>query len=225
MAKRTTRRRSTIGRDPLAEAVPPTAEVTAEETLPPPEPVTGPLPAPETAADAALAAPVGLSAAVVEAAPPAAEAAPVSQPVPRQASSDRNAERGRRAIGGRLELLSGYGGRKTTWIGLSAVGGEQRLGFFTASDEFIPLEGTIRSIESWTDGKEHRVVAAIGWGWTFATLMGTLGGVAAAVVRLLHPKRMIFEIKLKDGRAFAGRTDSITIGALRELLAASASPD
>jgi hypothetical protein len=43
---------------------------------------------------------------------------------------------------------------------------------------------------------------------------GAPGAIVGGGLRLLHPRHMIFEMRLRDGRSCVGRTDGLTIGAL-----------
>jgi len=121
----------------------------------------------------------------------------------------------RAAIGGRLEILGGDIG-----IGGGAIcrfGREERIGFIAPSGRLVDLEGEIRTVLGSPDRQERRWLSAVGWAWALGSLTGIAGVVAGGGIRLLHPRRMIVEIALRDGRKFVARTDSVTLSALEDM--------
>ncbi|HEY1797585.1 MAG TPA: hypothetical protein VGG57_15850 [Stellaceae bacterium] len=123
----------------------------------------------------------------------------------------RRGDKPRNAIGGRLELLGGDLGRSTLVIRLS---GDGRIGLYASQDEFIDLADQIESIAAWRDRTDHPFTAAIGWGWAFSMAAGLPGAAIGFGARMLQPRHMIFEMRLRDRRLCVGRTDEITFGAL-----------
>jgi hypothetical protein len=200
-------RRTTIGRDPLAaeEAV----EVEAEAEAPPPPAVSEPS-----------------RSLVVRGRTALAQMTDTTLQLARRGGSSRrrgaNGDRGRDAVGGRLEIWGGAFGRRTVPIEL--FGDERRMGFIVDSAEFIDLETTVAAVTAWPDHTEHRVLAAIGWGWAFGAVAGTAGAIVGGGLRLLHPRSMIFEMRLRDGRNCVGRTDGVTVRALKALALLGAAP-
>jgi hypothetical protein len=134
-----------------------------------------------------------------------------------------HAERARRAAGGRLELLGGNLG-----IGVASIrrfGAERRIGFVSPAEEFIDVESEVESVAIQPDREEHRLLSATGWAWGVGTFLGAAGIVLGAGLRLLHPRRMILQIALRDGRTLVARTDSVTADALAALAGTAASDD
>jgi hypothetical protein len=127
---------------------------------------------------------------------------------------DKAREAARRALGGRLELLGGALG--PGWAFIRRVGPETRLGFLTA-DGFVDLETQLQAIRTAPDRAEHRILSAVGWGWTAASLFGAAGAVVVGGIRLMHPRLTIVELALRDGRNIVARTDGITAAALSHL--------
>jgi hypothetical protein len=121
----------------------------------------------------------------------------------------------RRAAGGRLDLVSGAFGVGSVWIAL--FGPDRQPGFVSPQGDFVDLAADLEAPLVWPDREEYRLLSAIGWAWTMGTVAGPLGVVLGGGIRLLHPRRMFIDCRLRDGRAFAARTDSVTAGALEAI--------
>jgi len=126
-------------------------------------------------------------------------------------------ERVHRATGGRLELLGGSFGTGIALI--RRFGTEQRIGFISSTGEHVDLESEVESVASLPDRQEHRLLSAAGWALAAGAIMGPLGVALGGGVRLLHPKRMMLDVRLRNGRMLAARTDSVTCAALQALAA------
>jgi len=124
-------------------------------------------------------------------------------------------ERGHRATGGRLELLGGSFGTGVALI--KRFGPEQRIGFMSPTGEHVDLESEVESVASLPDQQEHRLLSATGWALAAGAIMGPLGVALGGGIRLLHPKRMMLNVRLRDGRMLTARTDSVTCAALQAL--------
>lgn len=118
------------------------------------------------------------------------------------------------AVGGRLEILGGDLGIGSCTIG--RIRGK-RIGFIAPVGGTIDLEADLDTVCSWPDRGEHRALAAVGWAWALGSIAGIFGLAAGVGIRLLHPKRMIAEMVLSDGRKLIVRTDSVTTTALADL--------
>jgi hypothetical protein len=134
----------------------------------------------------------------------------------------------RRAAGGRLDLVSGAFGIASVWIAL--FGPDRQPGFVSPQGEHVNLATDLEPPVVWPDREEYRLLSAIGWAWTMGTMAGPLGVVLGGGIRLLHPRRMFIDCRLRDGRVFAARTDAVTAGALEAIgrdagVAASAPAD
>lgn len=138
----------------------------------------------------------------------------------RQRFHTKPEERAQQATGGQLELLGGTLGTGTTSI--QRFGADKRLGFVSTAGDFINLESDIESISAKPDREEHRALSAIGWAWGVGALMGPAGVLLGGGIRFLHPRRMILEMRLRNGRTLVARTDSVTVNALQELARKSA---
>jgi hypothetical protein len=121
----------------------------------------------------------------------------------------------RRAAGGRLDLVSGAFGIGSVWIAL--FGPDQQPGFVSPQGDFVNLAADVEAPLVWPDREEYRLLSAIGWAWTMGTMAGPLGVVLGGGIRLMHPRRMFVDCRLRDGRTFAARTDSVTAGALEAI--------
>jgi len=124
-------------------------------------------------------------------------------------------ERARQATGGRLELLGGNLG--TGMRSIQRFGVDGRIGFVSSAGNFINLESEIESVVACLDRHEHRALSAIGWAWGVGTFLGPVGILLGGGVRFLHPRRMILEMRLRNGRTLIARTDQVTVNALHEL--------
>lgn len=119
--------------------------------------------------------------------------------------------RAQHAIGGRLEFLGGDLGRTTMYIGRHGDGG--RIGCVLANG-FLDLESQVASITAWPDYTDHRLIEALGWGWGISLVGGPFGAIIGFTIRMVQPRHMIFDMRLRDGRQCIGRTDGVTIGGL-----------
>jgi hypothetical protein len=124
-------------------------------------------------------------------------------------------EQVRRATGGRLELLGGSFGTGTAVI--RRFGDEGRIGFVSPAGERVDLEAEVESVASTPDQEEHRLLGAAGWAVALGALAGPFAAALGGGLRLLHPKRMILDLRLRDGRMLTVRTDSVTSAALQAL--------
>jgi hypothetical protein len=122
--------------------------------------------------------------------------------------------KGRRAIGGTLEILGGdFGlGDRAIW----PLRPDGVIGFVAPTGRRIDLGQDLVGVEAWPDRAEHRYLSATGWALVLASLAG-VGGLLAGGLRLLEPRRMIVRIKFSDGNEIVARTDSITVQGLRAL--------
>lgn len=136
-----------------------------------------------------------------------------ARPSVREATGRRK-ERVHRAAGGQLELLGGSFG-----TGLASIRrfGDGRIGFISPTDERVNLESEVEAVTSSRDREEHRLLSAAGWAWAAGAIMGPLGVALGGGLRLLHPKRMMLNVRLRDGRMLVARTDSVTCAALQAL--------
>lgn len=200
--------RRTIKKDPLAaEAAPAAAEIVGSKTAPAAAaasvvdetPAEKPGQRPLAARGRAVVAGLGTS---------------VARRVRQTLDPDTASDAGRRALGGKLELLGGALG--PGWAFIRRVGPETRLGFLTA-DGFVDLETQLQAIRTAPDRAEHRILSAVGWGWTAASVFGAAGAVVVGGIRLMHPRLTIVELALRDGRNIVARTDGITAAALSHL--------
>lgn len=132
---------------------------------------------------------------------------------------DAATDRAWQAKGGWLEFLGGSFG--TGRASISVLGPDRHLGF-VAQGECVDLESEIDSIEAAADSGEHRLVSAAGWAWFAGTLLGPAGIAVGGGVRLLHPRKMVINARLRDGRMIVARTDSVTAAALLDIAAANA---
>ena len=124
-------------------------------------------------------------------------------------------ERAQQATGGQLELLGGNLGTGVRSIQRFGVDG--CIGFVSAAGDFINLESEIESIVASPDRHEHRALSAIGWAWGVGTFLGPIGILLGGGIRFLHPRRMILEVRLRNGRTLVARTDQVTANALHQL--------
>jgi hypothetical protein len=132
----------------------------------------------------------------------------ICQRVWRRSARDRSLD----AIGGKLELLGGELGNKFALI--QRYGEARRIGFHAADGTFIDLQDQLETLTSRQDRSDFRKIEAIGWAGAAAALIGPPGAVLGGGIRLLHPTRMICEARLRDGRGFVARTDSVTMAGL-----------
>jgi hypothetical protein len=181
-------KRSTIGKDPLAEARPdfPFAAKTNVVEL-------------ATAAKDGPASPSSLGR--------AQEQRPESVPI-----EDGKAGR---AVGGRLEIFGGDlgAGASVIW----RHGPNERIGFVAPTGRLIDLAMELEAAQSWQDRTEHRVLSTVGWAWVIGSLGGVIGMMAGGGLRLLLPRRVILQMRLIDGSKMVARTDSVTESGLRAL--------
>jgi hypothetical protein len=124
-------------------------------------------------------------------------------------------EASRRAAGGRLDLISGAFGCGSVWIRL--LGPEKLPGFVSPQGGHVNLAIDLDTLRVWPDREEHRLLGVIGWATTLGAMGGLLGAALGGGIRLLHPRRMFVDCRLRDGRTFAARTDSVTAGALEAI--------
>jgi hypothetical protein len=132
-------------------------------------------------------------------------------------------ERGHRATGGRLELLGGSLG--TGIVLIKRFGPERRIGFISPAGEHVDLESEVESVASLPDQQEHRLLSATGWALAAGAIVGPLGVAVGGGVRLLHPKRMMLDVRLRNGRMLTARTDSVTCAALQALATGHRAPE
>jgi hypothetical protein len=209
-------RRTTIGHNPLEDSAPETPA--AADLIPDAEPVLdAPIPQEAPAAvtldaEAAADAPETARRSLVRRSSAAVTglATSTKDTFRRRLRGDRN--RSRDAIGGKLELLGGELGIKMASI--QRYGEAKRVGFHAADGSFIDLQGQIATIVSRPDRNDFRIIEAVGWAVALGALIGVPGAVLGGGIRLLHPARMICEARLRDGRGFVARTDSVTMAAL-----------
>jgi len=119
------------------------------------------------------------------------------------------------ALGGRLEIIGGDFGIGSCIIGL--LDGGKYVGFVTPSGRVVDLHEELDTIVAWPDRTEHRFLSAAGWGWALGILAGPVGIVLGAGVRLLHPRRMLLELRLRGRGVLVARTDLVTVRALEDL--------
>jgi hypothetical protein len=194
-------KRSTIQKNPLEEL----GETKSKEAAPPVDagqPAAGDLPGPGRDALAKLKA--------------------MANRTIGDRGGESHTDRVQRAKGGWLELLGGSLG--TGRASISSYGKNRRLGF-TVQGEFIDLESTIDTVEAMSDRGEHRLLSAAGWAWMAGILFGPAGVALGGGVRLLHPRKMVVNIRFRDGRTIVARTDSITAAALQEIAAVKTKPE
>jgi len=132
-------------------------------------------------------------------------------------------EQGHRATGGRLELLGGSFGPGIALV--KRFGPEQRIGFMSPAGEHVDLKSEVESVVSLPDQQEHRLLSATGWALATGAIIGPLGAALGGGLRLLHPKRMILDVRLRDGRMLTARTDSVTCVALQALVTGHGAPE
>jgi hypothetical protein len=119
------------------------------------------------------------------------------------------------ALGGRIEIIGGDFG-----IGLRVIalfGDSGHVGFVAPSGDVIDLNQELDVVVAWRDRTEHRFLSAAGWGWALGTVAGPVGIILGAGVRLLHPRRMLLELRLGGHRVLVARTDHVTVKALEDL--------
>jgi hypothetical protein len=124
--------------------------------------------------------------------------------------------KGRRAIGGTLEILGGdFGlGDRAIWPSRP----NSAMGFVAPTGRHVDLGQDLVGVAAWPDRAEHRYLSAAGWALVLASLGGVVGLLAGGL-RLLAPRRMMVRIKLSDGSNIVARTDSVTVQGLRAIAA------
>jgi hypothetical protein len=153
---------------------------------------------------------------------PIAAAAPIPpKPDPEPiVKSDRGPRvlpiKGRRIIGGMLEILGGdFGvGDRAIW----PLRPDGAVGFVAPTGRHVDLGQDLASLEAWPDRAEHRYLSAAGWALVLASV-GGVAGLLAGGLRLLEPRRMMLRITLSDGSELVARTDSVTVQGLRAVAA------
>jgi hypothetical protein len=186
-------KRRTIDKDPLSGAM--TETVYSAEIVP---------------------MPMANTMAAIDGAKPVATSPETVRPVPIMAVDDM----GRRAVGGRLEILGGDLGSGSRVIWPQGPGG--RIGFAAPSGRFVDLGGELDEAQAWPDRTEHRLLGAVGWAWVLASLGGIVGILAGGGLRLLEPRRMIAKMSLSDGAQLVVRTDAVTVSGLKAIAEARA---
>lgn len=134
-------------------------------------------------------------------------------PLPGDSQTSGSKQEAHLATGGRLELLGGSFGTGVTSIRRF----DGHIGFISPSSERINLESQVEAVTSSPDREEHRFLSVAGWACAGGIFLGPLGIALAGGLRLLHPKRMVLNMRLHDGRMLVVRTDSVTCAALRRL--------
>ena len=79
------------------------------------------------------------------------------------------------------------------------------------------MESEIDSVALQPDQREHRLLSATGWALAAGAVMGPVGVALGGGIRLLHPKRIMLNLALRDGRMLTARTDAVTCAALQAL--------
>jgi hypothetical protein len=184
-------KRKTIGKDPLADLS------------------TRPYAA-EAVAAAIAAAPVDAPSHRTEEAP-----SPIDEPAPLITPGC-----GRRAAGGRLEILAGSFGSGVGVI--RRFGHSAGIGFTAPTGRLVDFGAELEAVLAWPDRGDHRLLGAVGWAWVLGSLGGVIGLVAGSGLRLLMPRRMIARVRLRDGSEFLVRTDNATVTELEAVARARA---
>jgi hypothetical protein len=82
-----------------------------------------------------------------------------------------------------------------------------------------PISSYFEAMEEITEDNKVKFGSAVGWGVAGALLAGPLGLAAGAVLGG-RGKKVLFAVKLSDGREFVAETDPTTYGKLRAAMIA-----